>query len=293
MSFNNLEAPDKAVARWVAKQGISPRKNAIALAHKAAGAGMISVLEWMKRSGVDIHAPVESGKTLMREAIKGGRVHVMNWLLVNGVNDLQLRSAEGWALIHHAVWGNDPMASMIWLVRQGVDIEARTDKGFTPAILAAKLGNLTVLKWLAERGADLMVHDNEGSTLMHEAAQRAHLRAMEWLFAQGSDIHSRDAQGRTPLHRAAATGPRLFSETGTFHDTLIWLKEQGVDLDAKDNCGRTPLRLARESRNMLAHLGVTWLIELGAKDDEIEEPGPSSTPPPAADNGSGFFFSIP
>ena len=117
-------------------------------------------------------------------------------------------------------------------------------------MLAARFGNLALMRTLAAAGADLSLRLEDGRPPLIVAAQgettgarRAGaveprvLDAMTLLIALGADVNAVDGAGNTALHVAAAKRPGF--------DTVIqFLADHGARLDVSNHKGATPLALA-------------------------------------------------
>ena len=81
----------------------------------------------------------------------------------------QLHSAEGWNTLHHAARGRD--TDTISLIHTHLpNIESKTNKGYTPLMVAALHGKVDAVKWFLEKGATVTCEDNRGLNTLHYAA---------------------------------------------------------------------------------------------------------------------------
>jgi ankyrin repeat protein len=123
--------------------------------------------------------------------------------------------------------------------------------GATPFLLAARLGNLPLMRLLAAAGADLSLRLEDGRTPLIVAAQgettgaRARggaaeprvLETVKLLIELGADVNARDRAGNTALHVLAARRPAF--------DTVVQLlADRGAALDMTNQKGESPLALA-------------------------------------------------
>jgi ankyrin repeat protein len=119
-------------------------------------------------------------------------------------------------------------------------------EGATPFFLAAKRGDVPVMRLLLEHGADphraparqnanaFMVAAGVGwRELSSTTPERHALEAVKLLWSLGGyDINAASIAGQTALHGAAARGATSI---------IQFLVDQGAQLDLKDINGRTPL----------------------------------------------------
>jgi len=119
------------------------------------------------------------------------------------------------------------------LLDQGADIDARSERGETPLILAILAGHDAVAERLIERGAATDGRNIGGFTPLHAAAYAGDAAMAELLIAQGADIEdARNKAGVTPLFVAAEEDRKPVAEL---------LIAQGAEIDAKERHGYTVL----------------------------------------------------
>ncbi len=152
------------------------------------------------------------------------------------------------------------------LVERGAEVNARlkrgsagrgrlNPKGATPFLLAAKTGDLPLMKLLLELGADPRIANQDGCTPLMVAAglgtyapgeeagtEEEALEAVELLLALGADIDAVDRNGETAMHGAAYKSlPRVVER----------LASRGADVDVwyrKNKHGWTPVLIAEGHR---------------------------------------------
>jgi ankyrin repeat protein len=69
-----------------------------------------------------------------------------------------------------------PCVSCMQLLARGADIESRDDAGSTPFLVAARAGNLSVLKKLAEHGSSCNVTDSHGDSAIRLVESNTRLK---------------------------------------------------------------------------------------------------------------------
>ncbi|WP_067270276.1 ankyrin repeat domain-containing protein [Mitsuaria sp. 7] len=113
----------------------------------------------LKSPGTDVSAINQAGETpLMLAALKGqldwARELVKRGALVN---------EPGWSALHYAAAG--PNEHLVrWLVEQGAEIDARSDNGTTPLMMAAGYGGLSGAEVLIAAGADAALRNDHQMT---------------------------------------------------------------------------------------------------------------------------------
>ena len=148
--------------------------------------------------------------------------------------------------------------------------------GATPFVMAARVGDVDMMRLLAAGGANpLLTTANKTTALMAAAgvgrsegselptfgtypvSDTRALSAVQAAAELGVDVNATDDQGVTALHGAVQNG----------HNTVIqFLADKGANLNAKDKAGRTPMSLAKyvqinfrehkESAELLRKLGA-------------------------------------
>jgi uncharacterized protein len=86
---------------------------------------------------------------------------------------IETPDALGFSPLHIAVQNND-CRLITTLIGAGAQIEATTEDGATPLLLAADMGRVEVAVILLNKGAQLLYKDKEGWQAIHWAAQFGH-----------------------------------------------------------------------------------------------------------------------
>ena len=124
-------------------------------------------------------------------------------------------------------------------------------------VIAARFGDLEIVRWLLEKNPNLAKATNsERSTPLHKAASYDQQETAELLLKYKPDVNATDSKGYTPLHDAAMSGHRRIVEL---------LLASGGDLKAKTSGGLTPLHAAiyMENKDIAA-----LLLSKGAEIDK-------------------------
>ncbi|WP_353280976.1 ankyrin repeat domain-containing protein [Wolbachia endosymbiont (group B) of Tholera decimalis] len=116
-------------------------------------------------------------------------------------------------------------------------VNVKDNHGQTLLHIAAKSGNLNVMKCLVNKGASTNTKDKYDNTPLHSAAYAGELDIVKYLIIKNNNINAKGEYGRTPLHIAAINGDL---------DMVEYLIKRYANIDAKDNCGMTPLHLAAD-----------------------------------------------
>lgn len=140
----------------------------------------------------------------------------------------------------------------------GAHINAKEKiKGETVLHVAARGGNLSMIKFLLQRGALCNPLSKKGETPLHVALRNKFMACAKYLISFGANINARDQNGNTMLHKVAQE-----------QDSIKLLKsliEHKAHIEAKNKKGETPLWIAFRYSRMNA---VNILLKAGANINE-------------------------
>ena len=105
----------------------------------------------------------------------------------------------------------------------------------TPSLwIAARDGNLEIVKKHIINGVDINVKDKEGDAPLHKAVARGNEEIVKYLINNGANLNIKDKRQRTPLHWAA------FAMRKNMCELLIL---NGADINPINDDNLTPLDL--------------------------------------------------
>ena len=139
----------------------------------------------------------------------------------------------------YAVQKNDLLEAERMII-EGVNVNAKNTKKYTPLMLAAEHGNIDTLKLLLNAGADINTQGCSDWTALTTAAFEGHTDAVRTLIEAGADIELKDYEGFTAMMITAMEGKV---------DVIKLLLDKGALITAKDQYGKTALMLAEENSN--------------------------------------------
>lgn len=171
-------------------------------------------------------------------AIENGDLAKVQRLIKDGA-DVNVRTQRGWTPLHRAVVSNKLEIVKV-LVQANADVNAQAHDGRTPLhmCLLAASGNLDLITYLVESGADPTVQDQYGMLPLHRAVVASDHNIVEYFVSSGigkATINARDQNGRTPLHLAAIAN---------YPGMVKLLIENKADSTIQDQNGMTPFDLA-------------------------------------------------
>jgi cytohesin len=228
--------------------------------HNASGKGHKEIVEILIAKGADVNAKDIKGDTSLYYAARYEHRDVIELLLEKGATI---------STIHQAAYMGD-LAKLESFIKEGADINALDDHGYSPLHYAAQNGKNEAVELLIAKEADVNSKNNNGQTPIDVAYQRNHRNIvnllieksadvslhmaarygltgkLKELIAKGSDINAADSSGQTALHYAARRG---------YKEIVELLLANGANVNTKDNKGLTPVEMAMSrQRTQIAKL---------------------------------------
>ena len=190
------------------------------------------------------------------------------------------------------------------LVRRGGAVDQKR-RYLTPVTLAARRGNLEMVRFLRDQGAVMSVvswvylrdraqveralgrdpalacvRDERGTPILHHAAEALAPESVVLLLERGASVAEQDENGETALHRVADMRP--CDPVAAAHMAAL-LIDRGADPNARNWDDVTPLHQGVRRRNVAV---VEVLLARGAEVDARDR-GRGSTPLRRAVSGTG------
>lgn len=163
----------------------------------AAESGDLPMADTIVTLGMDGEGPLLP----LYEAASHGHVDMVSWLLRNGA-DLEARSQyQGTAL--HASAANGYSAVVQYLLEYGADIEAQDNAGWTPLHCAAKDGHEEVVRLLLQKGANIAARTHDGGSVLFHAVAGGHVAVARAMIEHGAEIEDEDSGSWSLLDEAA------------------------------------------------------------------------------------------
>ncbi|MFN7095831.1 MAG: ankyrin repeat domain-containing protein, partial [Burkholderiales bacterium] len=217
----------KAIEKWVKEKGNSP-KTREKISNKF-------ITNWDKKSQITEFLDEKKlcSQAAFLEAIRLGKVEEIEKLNYPE-HYLDAKDSNGLTPLHIASMGGQS-EMVIFLLKQGVDIKAKTEKDETPLHLAVRKGDYEqTVQLLLKAGAKIDARTKQGHNALHIAAYEGRLASCKLFIEQKIDIELKDNSSNTALYQAI---------TGNRAEVVKLLLAAGADINAKIK-DVTPLHLA-------------------------------------------------
>ncbi|XP_046557347.1 serine/threonine-protein phosphatase 6 regulatory ankyrin repeat subunit A-like [Haliotis rubra] len=249
--------------------------------HCASIGGNVEIIEYLLSQGVDdINSKGQLGATPVMMAAQKVRREAFG-LLVSRGSDPAVVDENNDSLLHHACSGGcvDIVEYVMSVSR--IDINRRGQHGLTPIMMAAYKGNSLAFHALAEVQCDMSLKSDSNLNIFHIACISGNVEIVEYLMSNGADMHLEGGEhDRTPISMAAMRGHRVV-----------------FDLLVKEGCCITDVDA--DSNNILHHAvigGNKEIVEylLANEIFDINSPGQFLRTPVmmAAENGRKPVFEL-
>lgn len=185
------------------------------------------------------------------------------------------------------------------VLKEGLDINSKDDKGISPIHYAVQVGTITMLDNLIKNGADFTSKDPQGDSILHyscfssskksldflkyfiesgfdtelynnkkqtplSVAVSKHLtNHIKFLIKKGANVNCRDINGNTPLHTAACED---------FPEIMKILIRKGAIVNAKNYEGKTPLHVISLDNPVCASILLDNSADINALDNSKKPP---------------------
>ncbi|MCL1943922.1 MAG: ankyrin repeat domain-containing protein [Candidatus Azobacteroides sp.] len=140
----------------------------------------------------------EDNDSLLLYAISDKGSEAYKFFLDNGA-DTTLVNNEGEGILHAIVYSGIPERLLEFIKTHTFDINARTNDGATPLLLAISLERLEMAKLLIENRADVNIGDENDITPLHLAVQTGDFNLVVSLVEKGANLHIKTQKGNYPL----------------------------------------------------------------------------------------------
>ncbi len=196
-------------------------------------------VDYLVERGADINTRDTGGLTPLMNAVKGGDYELVRSLLAHKA-DVDAVDRDGWSAVMHAAWLNEPKMirtmgagyganfelaeklsqstalglavqkgkslAVVALLDSGANPDSTMGEGgYTPLMVAAKVGNLPSAQVLAQYKADINMQNSNGATALIIAAANNHVDLVSLLVKSGADTTLKNKSDKTVLEVAKAS----------------------------------------------------------------------------------------
>lgn len=182
----------------------------------------------------------QNGDTPLTYACTNGNYRLVKQLVDGGV-DMNFKSQDGYTPLFLAVQ-NKHNDIVDYLLTKGAAIdEYNGENGDTALIMAAYDGNLKMTQTLVNAGASINLKSTDGYTPLYTAVQGNHMNVVDYLLNNGALVDEINGdQEKTALHEASGRNNINIVRT---------LVNKGANVNKKNKNGKTGLDLARENNH--------------------------------------------
>ncbi|HRX15068.1 MAG TPA: ankyrin repeat domain-containing protein [Spirochaetota bacterium] len=190
------------------KAGVNPDttdKNGFYAVHYAAFFGRALILAKLKNYGANLNVSDKGGAYPIHHAAYKDRLDTVNYIVINGLNDVNSRARNGYApLDRAAIKGNSRIIDI--LIKSGAKPDYTFNSGENALHMAVYSGDMDSVKYLLATGKiDVNYQEKRGYTVLHYAAWFGHPEICDYLIRHGADKNVKSKKGETALMLAENT----------------------------------------------------------------------------------------
>ncbi|XP_052242445.1 putative ankyrin repeat protein RF_0381 [Dreissena polymorpha] len=140
------------------------------VAHYSAGSGNLVLLKLFLSKGIDPLALTTNGSTLLLKAAYSGKLDIIQYICTSFPSTVSSKDEFGCTALHYTTSGGH-IKALKYLIKQGMNVMAKTNDGHTVLHMAAYNGHLKIVKFLCESYPDLISMADNGGAYSGEYAK--------------------------------------------------------------------------------------------------------------------------
>merc|ERR1719340_156162 len=219
-----------------------------------------TIIEDLLTQGATLKSQMDkTGETPLHLAARWQRADAAKTLLDKQQDEeiVNIQDASGRTPLHAAVAAEAQGVFQHLLKNRYTNLDAKTNDGTTPLMLAARLAIEGMVEALIEAHADVNAADEKGKTALHWAASVNNVEAVNVLLKNNANRDAQDNKDETPLFLAAREGS---------YQAARALLDHGANREIQDHMDGLPITVAKERMNQ----DIVTLLE--------EYPSPAQMP---------------
>jgi len=186
---------------------------------------------------VDINVKSTSGATPLHEAVRNGRIEVINLLIQHGA-DVNAVDAKGNSPLHVGMPSHVHRDVVTILMQHGANPNLRDEHGDTPLHVAVILNrSAEAVQALLNGGSDVHIRNIQGKTPLYIAVQERRNSLIPIFISYGAEVFAADNSGTTPFDLASGSNDNTFA---------MLITEETVN--QRDSEGNTMLHITVRNR---------------------------------------------
>ncbi|KAK5638464.1 hypothetical protein RI129_012759 [Pyrocoelia pectoralis] len=257
--------------------------------HCASEFGDNKIVSALLDKGYNINKQTYTGETPLLRALKSEKLSTAKLLLSEGADYNMIEYSEGNSCLHYfAQYGWDDMVSK--MLREGFNVDIKTNVGSTPLHIATQFQNLSTIKLLLAHGADPLFQNNYDDTPFDYCIRNTCVQTLKTFLDKVDQKHVESAAFQAVdlshvglLDTFIKVGVGNFENSGGdttlsqavkngHHSFARHLLDRGCNIDSVTSSGDSLLQLAVKSGD----LDMVRLLLDGGADVNVTDSGGDS-----------------
>uniref|UniRef100_T1IV76 Histone-lysine N-methyltransferase n=1 Tax=Strigamia maritima TaxID=126957 RepID=T1IV76_STRMM len=207
--------------------------------HAACANGHLIAVHVLQQAGAKLDCVDDKLRTPLTVAVENKQTVIIRYLIRAGVN-LEARGEDGMTSMHIAAKMGNLEACRCFFETRKLNINLLDDGGWTPLVWGSEHRHKDVVRFLLECGADPNVRDNEQNIALHWAAFSGSSEICELFLNRECDLSSVNEHGDTPLHIAARQDN---------YDCIMLFLTRNADITTQNKEGETPIMCCHDENS--------------------------------------------